>query len=138
MISASFQFIRSMMADDSGQHENVFEDRNHAGGEHFVQRIHVRGNACDQAPDRILVVEPDVHALQVAENLAAQIEHHHLARPLHEIGLQIFEQKTEDDQTHIHGRDLSNADVADLGLRKESERSARCGTGTRYRSMPLW
>ncbi len=47
-----------------------------------------RGDAGDQAADGILVVEPDVHALQVAEDLAAQIEHHLLPRPLHEISLQ--------------------------------------------------
>ncbi len=83
--------------DNAGEHEDVFEDRDHAGGEHFVQRVDVGGDARDQAADRILVVEADVHALQVAEDLAAQIEHHHLARPLHEVGLQIVEQETEHD-----------------------------------------
>ncbi len=96
--------------DDSGQNENVFEDRHHAGREHFVQRVHVRRRARDQAADRILVVEADVHALQVPENLAAQVEHHHLSRPLHEINLQIIEQKAEDEQAHTDGSDLSNAD----------------------------
>ena len=66
---------------DAGQHKHVFEDRDHARGEHFVQRVHVGGHASDQAADRVLVVEADVHVLQVAEDLLAQIEHHHLARP---------------------------------------------------------
>ena len=129
--------MHSMMADDSGQHENVFEDRDHAGGEHFVQRVHVGGDARDQAADRILVVEADVHALQVAENLAAQIEHHHLAGPLHEVSLQIIEQEAEDDQPDVHGRDLGNADIG-IGAQERVERvccrepapgSGRCRLG---------
>ena len=42
----------------------------------------------------------------MAKNLAAQIEHHLLAGPLHEICLQELEQKTEDQQSYIDGRDL--------------------------------
>ena len=115
---------------NAGQHEHVFEDRDHAGGEHFVQRVHVGGDARDQAADRILVVEADVHALQVAEDLLAQIEHHHLAGPLHEIGLQIFEQETERDQAHVHGRDLRDPNV---GIRRSEKDRTACvlGTGTR-------
>ncbi len=51
------------------QHEDVFEDRDHAGGEHLVQRVHVAGDAGDQPPDRIPVEEGDVQALQMAEDL---------------------------------------------------------------------
>ena len=94
VISASFQFMHSMMPRIPDEHEEVFEDRNHAGGEHFIQGVDVGGDARDQAADRILVVESDVHALQVAEDLAAQIEHHFLAGPLHEIGLQELEHES--------------------------------------------
>ncbi len=52
-----------------------------------------------------------MHALQVAEDLLAQIEHHHLPGPLHEIGLEIVEQEAQRDQANVHGRDLSNADI---------------------------
>ena len=69
--------------EDSGEHENVIKDRNYAGGKHFIQRVHVAGNARDQAANRIPVKEPDVHVLQVAEDLAAQIEHYLEAGPLH-------------------------------------------------------
>ncbi len=91
-------------ADDAGEHEDVFEDRDHAGGEHFVQRVDVGGDAGDQAADGILVVEADVHALQMAEDLAAQIEHHLLPGPLHEVGLQEFQQEAEQHRAHVQGR----------------------------------
>ena len=40
---------------DAQQHEDVFEDRHHAGGEHLVQRVHVAGDAGDETPDRVSV-----------------------------------------------------------------------------------
>ena len=67
--------------DDADQHEDVFEDRDHAGGEHLVQSVHIAGDAGDQAADRVLVEERDVQLLQVAEDFSPQIEHHLLARP---------------------------------------------------------
>ncbi len=75
-------------AEDAEEHEQIFKDRDHAGGEHLIQRVHVGSDARDQAADRILVEEGNMQALQVAEDLAAQIEHHFLAGPLHEVGLQ--------------------------------------------------
>ena len=41
VISASLQFMLHHDHDDAQQHEDVFEDRDHAGGEHFV-RAHPR------------------------------------------------------------------------------------------------
>src|SRR4029077_3890231 len=58
---------------DAGKHKQIFEDGYHAGGKHFVQCVHIGGDSCNQAADGVLVVEPDVHALQVAEDLLAQI-----------------------------------------------------------------
>src|SRR5258708_27109749 len=57
-------------ADDSGEYEQVFKDRNHAGGEHFVQLVDLGGDARDQAPHRDLIVQTDAHALQPAYDLA--------------------------------------------------------------------
>ena len=96
-------------AEDSGEHEDVFEDRDYAGGEHFVQGVDVGGDAGDQASDGIFVVERDVHALQVPENLAAQVEHDFLPGPLHVIGLQKFEQKGEEQQADVDGGNLRDA-----------------------------
>ena len=45
----------------------------------------------------------------MAEDLAAEIEHHFLAGPLHIVGLQELEPETEDQQSHIDRRDLRNA-----------------------------
>ena len=117
--------------DDSGQHEHVFEDRHHAGGEHFVQRVHVGGDARDQPAHGILVVEADVHVLQVAENLVAQIEHHLLPRPLHEVGLQIFEQEAEDKQCRHTCAAICAMPTCGFGAEKSSQNGVRRGTGTR-------
>ena len=56
---------------DAGEHEHVFENRDHARGEHFVQRVHVSGDARDQPAYRVLVIKADMHVLQVPEDLAA-------------------------------------------------------------------
>src|SRR5215469_11716086 len=87
--------------DDADQHKHVLEDGNDSGGEHFIQRVHVRRNARYETTHRILVIEADVHPLQMAENLAAQVEHHHLPGPLHVIGLEEVTQKTEHQGTHV-------------------------------------
>ena len=96
-------------AENAEEHEEVFEDGDHAGGEHFIQCVDVGGDARDQAADGILVEEGNVQALQMAEDLAAEIEHHFLAGPLHEVGLQKLEQEAEDQQSDIDGRDLRDA-----------------------------
>ncbi len=74
--------------DDEGEDEDVFEDGEDAGGEHLVERVDVGGDAGDEAADGVAVEEGDVHALDVAEDLAAEIEHDLLAGPLHEVGLE--------------------------------------------------
>ncbi len=109
VISASFQFMHSMTPRMPNEHEEVFEDGDHAGGEHFVQRVHVGGNARHQPADGVLVEEGDVQPLQMAEDLPAQVEHHFLPGPLHEVGLQELEQKAEDQQSDINRRDLRDA-----------------------------
>ncbi len=74
-----------------GEVEEVVDDGQHAGGEHFVDGVHVGGDAGDQAADGVGVKEADVHALHVAEDVAAQIEHELLAGPLHQVGLDELE-----------------------------------------------
>ncbi len=96
-------------AEDAGEHEDIFEDGDHAGSEHFIQGVDVGGDARDQAANGVLVEEGYVQALQMAEDLAAKVEHHLLASPLHEIGLQEFEQETENEQSDVNGSDLRDA-----------------------------
>ncbi len=96
-------------AQDSEEHKEVFEDGNHAGGKHLIQGVHIGGDACHQASNRILVEEGNVQPLQMAEDLAAEIKHHLLAGPLHEVGLQELEQKAEDQQPDVDDRDLCNS-----------------------------
>ena len=47
--------------------------------------------------------------LQVAENLAAQIEHHLLPGPLHQVGLHELERKRKDQQPDVQSANLRNA-----------------------------
>ena len=78
--------------DNSGEHEDILKDGKDAGGEHLVERVHVAGEPRDQASHGIRVEETDVHALHVAEDLAAQVEHDLLPGPLHQVGLHKFQQ----------------------------------------------
>src|SRR5262249_1688406 len=94
---------------DQRQYQYILYNGDHSGGEHTVQRIGVGGHACHQPAHRVLVVELDMHLLQMAEDLAAQIEHHQLADPLHVIGLQIFQEKTDDEKADVDERDLPDA-----------------------------
>ena len=75
--------------DDTDQDQDISEDGHHANGEHFVQRIHVVSDAGDQAPDGIAVEKSDLQALQVAENLHAQVVHHPLPGHQHGVGLAV-------------------------------------------------
>src|SRR5580765_1817379 len=113
---------------DPGEHEDIFKDRDHAGGEHFIQRVHVRGDARDQAADRVLVIEADVHVLQVAEDLAAEIEHHFLSRPLHQVNLRVFQSKSDQQQHKIEEPQLRNADQR-LGAEKGVQKCVIAGAG---------
>jgi len=100
-------------ADDAGQDEDIFEDRDHASRKHFIERVDVGSDARDEAADRILVEERDVHMLQVPEDLAAQIEHHLLSGPLHGVGLDELQ----------HKRKYQKPDVQSANLRDANQRS---------------
>ena len=108
--------------DDAGEHEYIFENGYHAGGEHLVERIHIGGDARDQPADRIAVEEGHVHVLQVAIDLAAQIEHYLLARPLHQVGLREFKDKAEGEQ-----RDVNHADLGNSGQRLRTQEAVEKG-----------
>ena len=95
---------------------------NHARREHFVQRIHVAGDACYQAANRILIEERDVQPLQVTEDLAAQVEHHLLPSPLHDVCLCELKQKTEQQDADIHCGNLRNT-----GQRPRAKKAVKQG-----------
>ena len=95
--------------DDEGEHEDVFKDGEDAGGEHFVERVDVGGDAGDELADGVVVEEAGVHALQVAEDLAAQIEHDLLAGPLHEVGLQELQDVGEQERGEVEQAELGDA-----------------------------
>ncbi len=48
---------------DSRQYEHILKNRDHARGEHFIQGVHVGSDACNEAPDGVLVIKSHVHAL---------------------------------------------------------------------------
>ena len=86
------------------RHEDVVEDGEDAGGEHLVEGVDVGGDAGDEAADGIAVEEGGGHALQVAEDLRAHVEHDLLAGPLHEVGLEEFEEEGEEERGRGRGR----------------------------------
>ena len=75
-----------------GEREEVVDDGENAAGEHFVDGVDVGGDAGDEAAYGVGIEEADVHALHVAEDVAAQVEHDLLAGPLHQVGLDELEQ----------------------------------------------
>ena len=106
------------------QHEDVFEDRDHAGGEHLVQRVNVAGDTRDQPANWILVEECNVQPLQVAEDLAAQVEHHLLPGPLHDVSLRELEQEAEQQDADVHAGNLRDA-----GQRARAEKAVEQRVG---------
>ena len=73
------------------QGEEIVDDGQNAAGEHFVDGVDVGSDARNQAAHGVGIEEANVHALHVAEDVAAQVEHDLLAGPLHQIGLDEFE-----------------------------------------------
>ena len=106
---ASGQLMLQHDDDDEGQHEDVFEDGEDAGGEHLVERVDVGGDAGDEFADGVAVEEGGGHALQMAEDLAAQIEHDLLPGPLHHVGLQEFEDVGDEQRAEVEEADLRDA-----------------------------
>ncbi len=109
VISASRQFMFSMMPTMPASTNTSSKIETTPGGEHLVQRVHVGGDPRDQSADGVLVEEADVHVLQVAEDLAAQIEHDLLAGPLHGVGLDKFQREREYKKTDVKATDLRDA-----------------------------
>ena len=92
---------------NADQHEDIFKDREDAGGEHLVEGVYVGGESRNKAAYRIAVEEGDVHSLQVAEDLRAHVIHDLLAGPLHEVGLGELE--------HVGEAECADVDEGDLG-----------------------
>jgi hypothetical protein len=105
--------------DDETEGEDVFEDGEHAGGEHLVEGVDVGGETGDEAADGVAVVEGGRHALQVAEDLLAHVEHDLLAGPLHEVGLEEFEQEGEEQRAKVDGSDERDAAHGSEGMAAE-------------------
>ncbi len=96
--------------DDQDENEHILEDGEDPGGEHLVQRVHIAGQPGDQPPHRIAVEKAYVHALDVAEDLAAHVEHDLLSGPLHQVGLHKLEQIAEHQRGQVDAGDLGDPD----------------------------
>ena len=134
-ISASHQFIRSMMKTMPASTKTSSKMAKHAGGEHLVEGVDVGGEARDQAADGIAVEEADVHALHVAEDLAAQVEHDFLAGPLHQVGLDELQAEGHDQRCEIDAGNLRDAMSWHSGLsRRVNQLRCSFGRSVMYRS----
>src|ERR1035437_6255474 len=96
-------------ANDEGEGEDVLKDSEDTGGEHLVEGVNIRCETLDEAADGVAIVEGGRHALEVAEDLAAHVEHDLLAGPLHEVGLQEFEQEGEEERAKVDAGDERDA-----------------------------
>jgi hypothetical protein len=119
---------------DGQQGEDVPEDGDHAGGEQLVQRLHVGRDPGHQPADRIAVEVGDAEALEMPEDLHAQVVHHplpHEGRQQHpgvlhhqlqQQGRQVQPGK-EAEQPHVLAR---NGDVeGTLGQSRSHQRDPR-------------
>ena len=91
---------------DEHENENILKDGKHPGGKHLVQRVHIAGQPGDQAAHGIAVEKAYVHALNMAENLAAHVEHDLLSGPLHQVGLHELQQVAEHQRAQVDAGDL--------------------------------
>ncbi len=87
--------------DDEAQHQQVAQDHQQAGGKQFVERVHVGGDAGDQAAHRIVIVEGKVQALQARHHFAPQVEHGFLSDPLHDVLLAEVAKHAEDHHQQV-------------------------------------
>ncbi len=94
--SASHQLMASMTVAMMMSMKEVVDDGQHAVSKHVVDGVNVGGEAGDEAADGMHIEESHVHALHVAEDVAAQIEHDFLAGPLHQVDLDELEEISRD------------------------------------------
>src|SRR5262249_2174475 len=94
---------------NSCEDKDILEDRDHTCGKHLVQRIDVRSYTCHQSAHGVLVIESDMHSLQMAKDLAAQVEHDFLAGPLHVVGLEKFKEETESEKSDVECGNLGDS-----------------------------
>ncbi len=111
--------------DDEEQHKAVVEDCQHAGGEHLVQCVYVRGDPRHESAYGVAVEEGRSHALEMAENLRAHVEHDLLPGPLHQVGLQQFQQEGEQQCGQIEPGKLRHASHREALRCRESQDRAR-------------
>src|SRR6185437_2094052 len=81
--------------DDHGEDEDVVEERDQGGRNGVVEHFDVVGDAGDEAAGGILVEERNGKALQMAEDLLAQVVHRALAHRLHGVGLAEIEDEAD-------------------------------------------
>ncbi len=91
-------------ADDEDQGEDVAEDRDDARAEEGVERLDVVGDPRHETPDGVLVVEPQVQALELLEDLLAQVVHHRLAQPGGEDALGVLEDRAQHHRAQVGRR----------------------------------
>ncbi len=101
--------------EDAGQREDVVEDRQDAGSEQLVERVHVGGHPRHQAADRVAVEKGRFQLLQVTEDLQAQVAHDLLPHQVDQHRLAEAQGEDQDDGKGVEGGDAGeSADVAVL------------------------
>ena len=73
------------------QRQRVLDERRDAVGHELVERLDVVREAADDHAGAVALVEAERQALQVAEEMAAQVGQHPLARPAGEVRLRVGE-----------------------------------------------
>ena len=94
---------------DSEECKDVAENRNNAGGEHFVEDVDIRRDPRDQAADRILVVKRRRERVQMPEDLHAHVVHDVLAGVLQHVSFGRSHNESDSEQNDVYTRDHGKA-----------------------------
>ena len=117
--------------------KDVIDDGQHAFSEHVVDGVDVGSEARDEAADGVNIEESNVHALHVAKDVAAQVEHDFLPDPLHQVDLNELEEVRRDQHYKIDGGQPSDALHRARGKQMRERTSAGDPVSDRVRGIQI-
>ncbi len=118
-------------ADDADEDEDVAEDGDEAGGEEVVERIDVGRDPRHETADGIAIEELQIEALQVPEDLLAQVVHDVLTHQVHQHHLRVENREPANEREEIERR----RDVDALQRSRDAKPFATSHSPT-FRLMP--
>ncbi len=117
----------------AAERERVLDQRGEAVGDELVERFDVVRQPADQDAGAVALVEAEREALQVAEEVVAEVGQHPLARPAGEVGLGIraddADQARRDERDHDQVERAAAAAADDVDRHPDQDRRRERGGG---------